>query len=262
MQNHDRPHTVDDLMRASASWVWFPLGSEQEKSELQLVRHPARFGGGVKASQVASTLDAAGVLDHAIERTRAWGEAELTFWTNASDSPDLEGELISRGAEHFDTVAVLARPIEGIPVDVPPNVTVEIVRTIDQLREVDAINAAVWEHQQPLTEAELEEELAEAESALASDEGFRVLARIDGAPVSTGGCKIAGGFVALWGGATLAEARGKGAYRAVLAERMRFAAELGARTALVKGRISTSAPILSRAGFRHFGDERGYTLRV
>lgn len=261
MQKH-RPHTVDDLMRASASWVWFPLGSEHEKSELQLVRHPARFGGGVKASQVASMLDAAAVLDHAIERTRAWGETELTFWTNASDSPDLEGELIRRGAEHFDTVAVLARPVDGTPIDVPSDVTVEIVRTIDQLREVDAINVAVWENQQPLTDVELADELADAESALASDEGFRSLARIDGVPASTGGCKIANGFVALWGGATIAEARGRGAYRAVLAERMRVAAELGARTALVKGRISTSAPILARSGFRHFGDERGYTLRV
>lgn len=262
MQTNPRSHTIDDVMRASASWVWFPRGSEQEKSELQLVRHPARFGGGVKASQVASALDAADVLDHAVERTRAWGERELTFWTSASDSPDLEPELIRRDAEHIDTVAVLARPVDGTPIDVPGDVTVELVQTIDQLREVDALNVAVWEHQQPQTESELEEELADAESALASGEGGRVLARIDGVPVSTGGCMIANGFVALWGGATLPEARGRGAYRAVLSERMRFGAELGAITALVKGRISTSAPILARAGFRRFGEERGYVLEV
>lgn len=255
-------HSRDDILRASAAWVWFPRGSEQHKGELQLVRHPARFGGGVKASQVDSPRDASAVLDDAIERTRAWGETELTFWTNASDRPDLEDELRRRGAKHFDTVAVLARPTDGIPVEVPSGVTAEIVRTIDQLREVDAINVAVWEHQSPLDEAELAEEVAENAAALASDEGGRALARIDGAAVSTGGCTVADGFVRLWGAATLPEARGRGAYRAVLAERLRLGASMGAKTALVKGRHATSAPILARAGFTHYGDERGYTLRI
>ncbi|MEV8218475.1 hypothetical protein AB0O65_01790 [Microbacterium sp. NPDC077391] len=48
----------------------------------------------------------------------------------------------------------------------------------------------------------------------------------------------------------------------MLAERLRLGAEFGATTALVKGRIATSAPILARAGFQHFGDERGYVLTV
>lgn len=255
-------HGIDDIMRASAAWVWFPRGSEQEKTELQLVRHPERFGGGVKASQVDSAKDAAGVLDHAIERTRAWGETELTFWTNASDSPDLEEELRRRGARHFDTVAVLARPIDGIPIEVPDDVTAETVRTIDQLREVDRINVAVWEHQRPLTEQGLQEEFDENAASLASGEGGRILSRIDGVAVSTGGCTVSDGFVRLWGAATLPDARGRGAYRAVLAARLRLGAEMGATTALVKGRIATSAPILARAGFTYIGDERGYVLTV
>ncbi|MEW1974492.1 MULTISPECIES: hypothetical protein [Microbacterium] len=57
-------------------------------------------------------------------------------------------------------------------------------------------------------------------------------------------------------------ARGRGAYRAVLAERLRASAELGATTAIVKGRIATSAPILTRVGFERFGDERAYRLTV
>lgn len=248
-------------MHASAAWVWFPRGSDQERSELQLVRYPARFGGGVRASQVESTKDAADVLDHAVERTRAWGETQLTFWTNASDRPDLEEELRRRGAVHVDTVAVLARPIAGTPIDVPHGVTAEVVRTLDQVREVDAINVPVWE-QQPLDEDGLRAELAEVLDGLGTGEGARMLARIDGIAVSTGGCTIIDGFVRLWGAATLPGSRGRGAYRAVLAERLRCAAELGATTALVKGRVSTSAPILARAGFAHYGDERGYLLEV
>ncbi|MEV7609960.1 hypothetical protein AB0N61_10795 [Microbacterium sp. NPDC089320] len=41
-----------------------------------------------------------------------------------------------------------------------------------------------------------------------------------------------------------------------------MSATFGAETALVKGRTSTSAPILAKAGFTHFADERGYRLTV
>lgn len=255
-------HTTDDILRASAAWVWFPRDSEQQKSHLQLVRYPERFGGGVRGSQADSDADPVAVLDHAIERTRSWGETEFRFWTNASDRPDLEEELRKRGAEHVDTVAVFARPIGGPIVDVPHGISTEVVRTLDQVREVDAINVPVWQ-QQPLDDEGLRVELDEVASALEAGTQARVLARLDdGEAVSTGGCTIVDGFARLWGAATLDHARGRGAYRAVLAERLRVSASLGATTALVKGRITTSAPILARAGFTHYGDERGYLLRV
>lgn len=254
-------HTIDEILRASAAWVWFPRDNEEQKEHLQLVRYPARFGGGVRGSQVDSAADAATVVDHALERTRGWGESELRFWTNASDTPDIEHELRRRGAEHFDTVAVFAREIDGLSVDVPPGATAEVVRSIDQVREVDSINVPVWE-QTPLDEAGLVTELAEVTEALDARTGFRVLGRLGGEAVSTGGCTIVDGFARLWGAATLERSRGRGAYRAVLAERLRVSAEMGATTALVKGRVSTSAPILARTGFIHHGDERGYLLRV
>lgn len=254
-------HTIDDIVRASAAWVWFPRGSEQEKEHLQLVRYPQRFGGGVRGSQVQSTSDAAAVLEHAVARTKAWGESQLTFWTNASDQPDLEDELRRNGAEHMDTVTVFALPIGEAEIEVPDDATAEIVRTLDQVREVDSVNVPVWE-QSPLDEDGLQIELEEVAAGLLSGEVFRVLGRIDGEAVSTGGCTIVDGFTRLWGAATLERARGRGAYRAVLAERLRASAELGATTALVKGRIATSAPILSRVGFESFGDERAYRLDV
>lgn len=114
--------------------------------------------------------------------------------------------------------------------------------------------------QTPLDEAGLRDELDEVTAGLDTGEGFRVLGRVDGVAVSTGGTTLIDGFARLWGAATLAEARGRGAYRAVLAERLRAASELGATTALVKGRTATSAPIIARAGFTHYGDERAYRV--
>lgn len=252
-------HTVDEILAASAAWVWFPRDSEHVREHLLLVRDPERFGGGVRGSQVESSLSPAEVVDHALERTRAWGAQRFTFWTSSADRPDLEEELRRRGAEHIDTVAVFARPLDGATVDVPADVTVEVVRTLEQVRAVDTVNVPVWQ-QRPLDAEGLQAEFAEVTAALEACEGFRVLARIGDRAVSTGGCTIDDGFVRLWGASTLATDRGRGAYRAVLAERLRRSATWGAKTALVKGRISTSAPILARAGFTHYGDERAYRL--
>lgn len=102
-------------------------------------------------------------------------------------------------------------------------------------------------------------ELAEIRSFLLRGTGVRVLARIDGRPVGTGGCTVADGFVRLWSAATVPDARGSGVYRAVLARRLRYGAELGATTALVKAH-RTSAPILLRCGFHAYGTEREYTI--
>ena len=254
-------HTTDDILRAAAAWVWFPRDSAHERGDMQLVRYPQRLGGGVRASQVDSASDADELIDRAIDRTRCWGEQVLTVWTSAADSPDLEAELLARGARHVDTVAVLAAPLGTVSIDVPADASAEIVRTVEQVREVDSVNVPVW-GQSPLDEEGVRVEFAEISAALASGEGLRVLGRLDGEAVSTGGCTIVDGFVRLWGAATLESARGRGAYRAVLVERLRAGAALGARTALVKGRVSTSAPILARAGFRRYGDERAYRLTV
>ena len=257
----DGTPTEAEVLRAAAAWAWFPRGSEHVRGDLLLVRYPERFGGGVRGSQVTSARPAAEVLDGALDHTRAWGESVFTFWTNPADDPDLEEELRRRGAVHFDTVTVFARPTSGAAVDVPPGVSAEVVRTVDQLREVDAINVPVWE-QQPLDDDGLRAEFAELTGALDAGTGFRVLGRIDGRAVSTGGCTIVDGFTRLWGAATLEADRGRGVYRAVLAERLRQSAARGAGTALVKGRVSTWAPILARAGFTRSGDERGYRLAL
>lgn len=253
--------TVDEILRAAAAWAWFPRDREHVRDDLLLVRYPARFGGGVRGSQVCSTRPAAEVVERALERVAAWGESVFTFWTNPADGPDLEEELRRRGAEHIDTVTVFARPTTTGTVDVPRGVTAEVVRTVEQLREVDAINVPVWD-QQPLDDDGLRAEFGELTAALDAGTGFRVLGRVDGRAVSTGGCTIVDGFTRLWGAATLEADRGRGAYRAALAERLRESAVRGAGTALVKGRVATSAPILARAGFTRYGDERGYRLTL
>ncbi|MDN3311216.1 hypothetical protein QWJ90_09775 [Microbacterium oryzae] len=255
--------SADDIRRAAAQWTWLPRGSEHAVDGSVMVRYPARFGGGVRVSAFAHPGPPEAAIDAVVAQTRAWGESRVTFWIGESDRPaGLEAELRRRGAVHDDTVTVFALPLdEPWPSAPSAGMTVEVVRTRAQVQDMDAVNVPVWK-QAPLDGDALDEELREVVAEWDAGRGFRVLARIDGRPVSTGGATVVDEFVRLWGAATVESARGRGAYRAVLAERLRLARELGATTALVKGRVATSAPILARAGFRSYGEERAWRLEL
>jgi hypothetical protein len=89
-----------------------------------------------------------------------------------------------------------------------------------------------------------------------------VVAWLGDEPIASGGCTIVEGVARLWGAGTRSDYRHRGGYRAVLAERLRLAREHGATLSLVKGRVDTSGPILQRAGFASYGEERCYRLEV
>ena len=89
-----------------------------------------------------------------------------------------------------------------------------------------------------------------------------VVGYLDGSPVGAAGVSLVDGWARLWGGSTLPEARGRGVYRAMTSARAAWAREHGATSALVKGRVDTSAPILGHAGFTAYGEERWYLLDV
>ena len=89
-----------------------------------------------------------------------------------------------------------------------------------------------------------------------------MLASVGGEPAASGGCTLRAEVAHLWGAVTLREYRRRGTYRAVLAERLRLARVHGATLALVKGRAGTSGPILLRAGFADYGEERCYWLPI
>jgi predicted acetyltransferase len=57
----------------------------------------------------------------------------------------------------------------------------------------------------------------------------------------------------LFGAATYQHLRGRGAYRATLAARTRWARDDDIPVLLVSGRLATSAPIMNRVGFTLHG---------
>jgi hypothetical protein len=91
---------------------------------------------------------------------------------------------------------------------------------------------------------------------------FQVVAYLDGEPASAGGCTRSGEVARLWGAATRPHLRGRGAYRATVRARLDASRQLGATLGLVRGRLHTSAPVLTRLGFASYGEEPLLVLDV
>ncbi len=127
------------------------------------------------------------------------------------------------------------------------------VEDLDGLRAWVSVNQRAFWRDLMKTEAELELELAQCTGPGARV--HRVVGYLDGEPVSCGSMtSFAGmrlGF--FWSGATIESARGRGVYSSVVAERVRWAAELGLTRVGLYAVTTTSAPIVDRQGFERHG---------
>ena len=265
--------TPQRVLDAAAAIEFVPEGGIEVRTEdYRLVRNadwvlgPALGAAQVPASHATRPLDE--VIDEVAARVRAWGLPGVAWWvTSVSQPPGTAEALQARGAGLIDAVQVLARELGGdMPeLDIPRDVTVELVSDERTFRAACAVTVQGWGRTEP-DETRFARELTETLQDLATWSRFRVVASVHGEPVSTGGCTLTGQppdkVAQLWGAITLPASRGHGAYRAVLAERLRLAGEHGATLVLVKGRSLPSGPTLLRAGFTDFGEARCYWLPV
>jgi hypothetical protein len=261
--------TKQRVLETAAAWVWVPGDALDVIGDgYRIVRYPDRLlGPGSPAARVLWSRTArplAVMIDEIIAQVRTWGLDEV-HWrvSDATEPATTERELRARGAELSETFKVLGFDLsEGLPLlDPPADVTAELVDTERTLQAESHVNVHGWGEKAP-DEADLARQLDEAIRELRNWSSFRVVAFADAGPISAGGCTLDGEVAKLWGAVTLAQARGRGGYRAVLAERLRLARDHGASLALVKGSTQTSGPILLRAGFTDFGEERLYRLQA
>jgi hypothetical protein len=202
------------------------------------------------------------VIDEVAAQVRRWRLPGVAWWVSSVTSPpDTEAVLRARGGKRIDAVRILARELDGGPADlaVPADVSVELVAGERAFLAASRITVRGWGRKEPTSEA-LAREFADAVRDLETWSSFRMLASVGGEPAACGGCTLHAEVAHLWGGVTLREYRRRGAYRAVLAERLRLARIHGATLALVKGRAGTSGPILLRAGFTEYDEERCFWL--
>jgi hypothetical protein len=207
----------------------------------------------VRSRDVRQTVDDA----RAFLRERGLSRA---FWeVGPSSSPDdLSVELVSSGLALDDEVLkvlVLAREPEGVPDD--DDVIVRRVETLEDFAAFYDVQQSAFETD-AATAAEGREHLAEVFELgrnLSYIETY--LAYLDDEPVATGRATFSSLAVALNGGSTLHRARGRGAYRAIVAARWRDACERGVPYLVTQARPS-SFPILRRMGFEEVCEIRTF----
>jgi len=257
------------VLDALVAVEWSPDGAtEVLTDDYRLIRYPDwALDPAFPAAQVTRSRTGravAEILDEVAVRVRRWHLPGVAWWVSSETAPpDTEAVLRARGGTRIDAVRILARELDGGPADlaVPADVTVELVAGQRAFLAASMITARGWGRKEPAGDA-LAREFAKTVRDLETWSSFRLLASVGGEPAACGGCTLRGEVAHLWGAVTLREYRRRGAYRAVLAERLRLARIHGATLALVKGRVETSGPILLRAGFAEYDEERCYWLPV
>jgi hypothetical protein len=169
----------------------------------------------------------------------------VSWWVSERSTPaDLEARLIDAGLTQIeddyliDGLVATSPPVAG-----PSGIEVRPVESLDEFVEARMLQEEVFET--PPERQRTREQLAAEWGTI---DGDLYAARIDGRLAGVGGASTTSRGVLLWGGATAAWARGRGAYRALVRARWDDAVARGAPALTVQAK-DTSSPILLRLGF-------------
>ena len=255
---------AERVVAASKAWPWIPdTAVTAETDDYLIVRFPDYFGHPLVLTRFTPAGPVPDAVEAALARARGYGLPRL-WWMVRLDSPPGVPELLEgRGATVDATLDVLARDIGyGVPELPPPAVSAELRWATDPATVRDGQELGTKVFGGPAApDDHIASEARRAEKDVPAGAGGTVVAYAGGTPVACGGVIVAADGVALlWRGAVAEQARGRGLYRAVLSARLEYAVRHGATMALVKGRIETSGPVLRRAGFEAYGQERIYAV--
>jgi hypothetical protein len=172
-----------------------------------------------------------------------------------TSGPVLEAGLAARGY----AATVEHRAFAIAPADyhrpVPDDVSVTEIAGLDDLVAATGVTSAAFGRSTPTNPALLAAELVDCTRPGRRILRFLARDRRSGQPLSSGGLNLYPrlGLGLLWAGGTVPAARGRGAYTALVAARLRAAAREGLDLVGVYARIDSSAPILARQGFAAHG---------
>lgn len=179
------------------------------------------------------------------EADSAIGEAE--WKTRGHDhAPGLHDALVANGFLPEEPESIMIGEARALAVDVllPTGVALRRIHAEHDVRAMSSMQDRVFEG------VVSEERARELLDRLEHDDGMELwVAEAGGEVISAGRLEPIAGtvFAGLWGGATVAEWRGRGVYRALTAARARSALALG-KTLLHSDSTEFSRPILERAG--------------
>jgi GNAT superfamily N-acetyltransferase len=206
-----------------------------------------------------------GWWDFPAETARAIAEREAAFFRGrdvqwkvySHDGPANLAAALTAAGWHEDepeTFLVLDMDAATPPSDPPPGIEVRQVRDRAGIADLAAVSDAAFGRAEPWRAEQLAGRLQDPTQAL-------FVAYDDGRPVSSGRLELAPGkaFAGLYGGGTVPDYQGRGAYRALVGARAAEARRLGHRYLTVDAR-ETSRPILQRLGFQPLAVVRDWML--
>jgi hypothetical protein len=192
------------------------------------------------------TIDVA--IDEVRSLAREHGRTALT-WEVASTAtpPDLAGRLRERGMTPAEPPMAVVMALHKAPPQPPPNIAVTRVETIADFKTFVSITHEVFGAMDRLPD-ELERIERQGAADLAETRFLRYIAWLDGQPVAAASASFTDAGVLLHSGSTKAAARGRGAYRALVAARWDEAVRRGTSVAVTRAG-PMSRPILRQVGF-------------
>ena len=262
------PSTAKDLlatldMRLRAGAEPDEPGARIERADgvlRQVGAHPTDWHGVVYSDLDANTADAA--IQAQITYFQGLG-ADFEWKLYSHDEPaDLDARLRAAGFEADDPETVFVAEITrladaGLSETLPEGVTLRPVTTAADADLVGRAHDAAFgsggerARDRALARLNADPETVWTWLAMAGDE-----------PVSAARMLLhpGTGFASLWGGGTAPEWRGRGIYRALVAQRMRVAVAAGCEYLQVDA-SEMSRPILERLGFRALSVTTPYEYR-
>jgi Acetyltransferase (GNAT) domain len=208
--------------------------------------------------------DAAGIrqlVAAALDHYRADASIRRVEWKSRGHdaAPGLHEALLEHGFVPEEPESIMIGEARALAVEVPlpEGVTLRRITADADVRAMSAMADRVFG--EPVNEGTADSLIRR----LAQDEGMEIwVAEAGGRIVCAGRLERVHGtsFAGLWGGATVAEERGRGIYRALTAARARSALRMGA-TLLHSDSTEYSRPILERSGFVAVSTTTPYTWR-
>ena len=189
------------------------------------------------------------VLDEVRGALRARGRNQTQWEIGSAAPPGLVGALIERGLVPDKDPYAVALVLRREPPAPIPTLTARQIDTLDELE----VSARVQWEAFGATPQEVEEARRLLPERFRDSPLLRHSVWLEGEIVCTGTAMPTEYGLLLYGGATLARARGRGAYRALIRARWEDAVALGTPTLITQGG-SMSRPILERLGFERVGE--------
>ncbi len=250
--------SVDEILeQAQWDFFWAPADAEiVDRPELLYIRsaRDQAFLNTVTRTR-AKAWQLPGLLDEVAEAHR--GVTSRWLVCPQSQPPSLERALAERGYAAEGQSYGYALPVELFQPRPTPEIVVRRVDGRAALEDWYRVVSASFGVTVHAGEAERAAELASCQSAAARIQRFVGYDRHN-APVAAGDLRIypALRFGYLVAGCTLPEARGRGAYSALLGARIELARARGMNLVGLYAIVDTSAKLVEHLGFRRYGPMR------